>query len=571
MVMLYYALNASAHTTPNLPPAVAQEYIEYWLHEARGQVAGNAQLKHVEQLETLYRDNEFGLIWVKNYQLTPAGSALLQALKETAGDHWRIYQYRVSKLENEIQRLAHLPKKATAIDVLLSDAFISFAMQVGNRQLLPDTEELSHPSIKKVKARYNLKTPNEISKHLLETIELNNLESLVHSMVPQQPSYKALSKELDRYHRLAESGEWFPLPPTRTLELGDEDPNIPIARWMLMKYGDFPQGQYTWNTNQGREGYNPYVAARQYRVGGDNALYEFDIGMLKAIQRFQRRNKLPISGKLDPATQNHMNVSPHVIAKRIAMNLKRWRYLPDDLGERYVLVNMADFHLDLIENGRSVLDMKVIIGTKYRKTPVMTDKISSIVLAPKWNVPYRIAMTNIATAVKRDPNYLKRKNFILVEGWTNKAKKIPLASLDWRKFRGAKPQRLVQLPGKSNALGTMKFVFPNDYSVYLHDTSQPKLFNKEIRAFSSGCVRVSKPTELALALLKHQPSWDEERIKQHTKDYQTKHVTLRHPVPIYLMYWTTWVDEEGLLHIRNDIYDRDKVDASSSTLDSRVL
>jgi murein L,D-transpeptidase YcbB/YkuD len=570
LLTLYYALNATAHTTPHLPKAVAREYIEYWLHEARGQVAGNARLRHVEQLETLYRDNQFQLIWIQNYQLSAAGKALLQALKETASDHWRTYQFRVSKLENEIHRLANLPKKATAIDVLLTDAYISFAFQVGNRLLLPDTEELSHPSIKKVKARYGIKTPYGITKHLHETIQLNNLEALVQSMVPQQPSYKALSQELDRYTHLAESGEWFPLPPSRPLELGDEDANLPIVRWMLMRYGDYPEGQYTWNTNRGREGFNPYVAARQYRVGLNEAVYQFDEALLKAIQRFQRRNKLPITGKVDELTRTHLNMPPHQIAKRIALNLKRWRYLPDDLGDRYVLVNMADFRLDYIEQGRSVLDMNVVIGNKYRKTPVMTDTISSIVLAPTWNVPYSIATSSIARSAKKNPNYLIDKKFTLVQGW-EQPKLLPLDALDWRRFRGANPQRLIQLPGEDNALGTIKFVFPNDFSIYLHDTSEPELFDKSVRAFSSGCVRVSKPKQLALALLKHQPGWDLPQIESYISRYETKHIAIKEPVPVYLMYWTAWVDNEGRLQLRDDVYSRDKVDASSSELDSMVL
>lgn len=568
--MLYYALNAAAHTSPHLPKAVAREYVEYWLHEARGQVAGNAQLRHVEQLETLYRENDFRLIWIKNYQLTQAGRSLLQALKETASDHWRIYQYRVSKLENEIDRLAQLPRKATAVDVLLTDAFISYAVQVGNRMLLPDTEELSHPSMQKVKVRYSLKTPYDIALHLGETISQNNLEALVHSMVPQQPYYIALSKELERYTELAESGEWFPVSLSRTLELGAEDPHIPIIRWMLMKYGDFPVGQYSWSTNRGRESFNPYVAARQYRVGIDNEIYQFDEPLLRAVQRFQKRHKLPVTGMVDAKTREQLNHPPHQIAKRIALNLKRWRYLPDDLGERYVLVNMADFRLDYIEHGRSVLDMNVVIGTPYRMTPVMTDTISSIVLAPTWNVPYSIATSNIARAARKNPNYLKDKKFTLVQGWRN-PKPLPLQSLDWRKFRGANPQRLIQLPGEKNALGAIKFIFPNDFSIYLHDTSEPELFDEPVRAFSAGCVRVSKPKELALALLQHQKEWDLTQMEDYIKRLETKRIPLKNPVPVYLMYWTAWVDEEGLLHLRDDVYGRDNVDASSSKLDSMVL
>jgi murein L,D-transpeptidase YcbB/YkuD len=259
------------------------------------------------------------------------------------------------------------------------------------------------------------------------------------------------------------------------------------------------------------------------------------------------------------------------MAQRIALNMKRWRYLPKHMGDKYLLVNMANFRLDLMKNGKSEMNMKVIIGRQARRTPVLAESISAVVLAPEWNVPHRIAVRDILPLAKRSPSYLAEHHYKIYEGWQNPAVEVPLTDVDWDGFNSRiNTYRFVQAAGEDNALGTVKFVFPNDKSIYLHDTNHKELFAREMRALSSGCIRVERPVDLAHALLKEQ-NWDKTLLQNTIERAQTRDVKLLEPMPVYLMYWTTWVDEKGNLQVRDDVYKRDQIHGESHKLDSIIL
>jgi len=221
--------------------------------------------------------------------------------------------------------------------------------------------------------------------------------------------------------------------------------------------------------------------------------------------------------------------------QQIAMNMDRWRWLPDDLGPRYVLVNIPAFTLDVIENGRSVLAMKVVTGKKENPTPVLSDEMTSVVFSPYWNIPSSIVSKEILPRLEKDPDYLERQNMEVDESGEH--------------FR--------QRPGRGNSLGQVKFVFPNHYNVYLHGTPSQRLFDRVERDFSHGCVRLEHPLDLAKYVLRDQPEWTEPRIVAAMDSGSERAVPLKQPLPIYLVYFTLW-DEGGALRSVPDVYGVDR-------------
>ena len=571
LALFYLALFISGSARPVISQLVAKESIEYWLYDAPGEVAGNISLQYRDELDALYRKNQFQTIWMDHFQLTPAAKDLVKSLQHTASDEWKAYGYRISKLQTEISRLSNQPKHAAAIDILLSDAYIDYAQQVLNNELLPNTGELDHPSFRKVAAPPATRiTSLDVISLLSQSLDQGKLHSLVKGLVPQQPGYQNLANELDRYQNIADSGLWYPLNVTTGLTLGDTHAQLPRLRWMLKAYGDYKESKLTWLLpNKDQE--NPLLLEQDFRRGNKKPAYLFDQDVFAALKHYQKRNGLNQNGILTSDTLSQLNEAPYFIAQRIALNMKRWRYLPKDLGDRYILVNLANFHLDLIKQGKPELSMKVVIGRNQRRTPVLAETISSVVLAPAWNVPHRIAVRDILPVAQRNPQYLLNNHYRIFEGWQESAAEVGLENINWEGFNSRlNTYRMLQAPGKNNALGDVKFVFPNDKSIYLHDTNHKELFGRKMRALSSGCIRVEKPRELAHALLKEQ-NWDKALISNVIDKSKTRPVQLKNPIPVYLMYWTTWVDNNGQLQVRDDIYKRDQIHDESHKLDSIIL
>ena len=245
--------------------------------------------------------------------------------------------------------------------------------------------------------------------------------------------------------------------------------------------------------------------------------------------------------KLAPHTPQYVGLKRQLAAcrdnecrLRVAMNMDRWRWLPDDLGSRYLIVNIPAFRLEAIEDGRRVLEMKVVTGNTDTPTPVLADRMTAVVFSPYWNIPDDIVEREILPKAQRDPQYLARNNMEIDE-------------------KG----RYRQMPGRGNSLGGVKFLFPNHFNVYLHDTPSRKLFERVERDFSHGCVRVEQPLALAKYVLRDQPQWTEARISEAMTSGVEQSVPLKQPLPIYLVYFTAW-EERGSLKTVADVYGHDR-------------
>ena len=281
-----------------------------------------------------------------------------------------------------------------------------------------------------------------------------------------------------------------------------------------------------------------------------------------AVKSFQDLHSIPATGIVDAATLAALNVPLEWRIQQVAINLQRWRWMPDDLGERHFLVNIPYFHLIARESGKPVMDIRVVVGKPGNNTPIFSEDMETVVFSPYWNIPDTIAENETAPAVARDPNYLAKQGIEILRVSSSGTQTLRSADVDWDNPESLKGLAFRQKPGAGNALGHVKFLFPNPYNVYLHDTPADALFAKPGRAFSHGCIRVEEPETLAKYVLKGYPEWTDEKIFEAMQAGVEKHVKLKEKIPVHIAYFTAWVDENGGLHFQPDIYGYDRGNAN---------
>lgn len=271
-----------------------------------------------------------------------------------------------------------------------------------------------------------------------------------------------------------------------------------------------------------------------------------------AVKRFQNRHGLEVDGVVGPQTLSMLNTSHDDQKDRIILAMERWRWLPKNLGHRYIIVNIPHFQLTAYEKDKKVLEMKIIVGRQYRKTPTFFSEVYEIRFNPAWHVPQGIFRKDKLPKILEDPSYVTRKGFKVYDAFTG-TPRDPY-SVDWEQD----DIRLVQPPGNQNALGKIRFTLKTTNDVYLHGTPDHQLFNKTQRAFSSGCIRVEDPVKLATYMFNDDDAWSSEKISQETSKTTTRNVPLKSAVPLYVLYMTVWVDDKGTPYFLNDLYGRDR-------------
>jgi murein L,D-transpeptidase YcbB/YkuD len=346
-------------------------------------------------------------------------------------------------------------------------------------------------------------------------------------------SGERLAAAAARYRELANRGGWQPVPDGPSLHPRESSPAVPVIRARLAVTGDL-------------------LAGGSPAQGADPQAY--DDGLVDGVRSFQRRHGLATDGVIGARTRAAMNVS---VQDRIAqLELNRSRVSDDEApSERYIRVNLPEFRLVLMDGDTPVLDMPVVVGRRDRKTPFIESAVSWIVFNPTWTVPTKLAYEDLLPKVRRDPSYFSRSGIQVYESWQASARPIDSAWIEWREVGAAmKRLRLRQAPGPDNPLGRIKFHMDNDHDIYLHDTNHRELLAKDLRALSSGCIRVGNAEGLARELLRDQPSWPPERIDKALAGRETTRVALRHPVPVRFVYQTAWIDGQETVHFREDIY-----------------
>jgi L,D-transpeptidase YcbB len=277
--------------------------------------------------------------------------------------------------------------------------------------------------------------------------------------------------------------------------------------------------------------------------------------LIESIKHLQRIHGIRPDGKVGRNTLNALNQPIQEKINTLYVNIERLRWLPDSLNKRHIMVNIADFTLDFISDRDTIIRMRTVVGKDYRQTPIFNARMTYLVFSPTWTVPPTIMKNDVIPAVAKNIKYLKNKNMKIIDAH---GKEIDPSSIDWQKAkaRGSIPYRIRQEPGAQNALGRVKFMFPNKYNVYLHDTPSKELFDQDFRTFSSGCIRVDKPFELAQILIGDSLSWPADSIKVAMHADKEKVVSLKRPVEVYIFYLTAWSDGQHVYY-RRDIYGRD--------------
>jgi murein L,D-transpeptidase YcbB/YkuD len=284
------------------------------------------------------------------------------------------------------------------------------------------------------------------------------------------------------------------------------------------------------------------IKQRLYLLGDlktNDTTYLFDSTLQKAVKNFQVRMGLDADGSIGNKLIAELNVTPAIRLQQILINLERVRWLPKEKDTNYIVVNIPEYKMHVYDSGQLQFDIKVIVGTAANSTVIFNNNLQYIVFSPYWNVPYSIVKNEIAPAIKRNSNYLQRNN-MEVTGYSGG---LPVVR---------------QKPGPGNSLGLVKFLFPNNYNIYFHDTPNRNLFSRSSRSFSHGCIRVGEPKKLAAYLLRNDTAWNSQTIDSAMHLAQEKWVSLKKPVPVFIIYLTSWVDQQGRLNFAKDIYKHDE-------------
>lgn len=328
---------------------------------------------------------------------------------------------------------------------------------------------------------------------------------------PVHPQYQALKAALRRYQAIEARGGWKPITHTGAdLRKGDRGAVIPEVRARLAATGDIGQNDHS---------------------------EAFDTGLEQGIRRFQRRYGLDTTGRIDERLIAEMNRPIGHRLRQLMLNMERLRWVDGAPPENYLLVNIPEYKLHAFENGREVWDMVVVVGSTATRTEIFRGDLATVVLAPYWYVPQSIVDKSVKPGMRKDPRYLERMRMEVVS---------------------QKPFAVRQKPGDFNSLGLAKFLFPNSFSIYLHDTPSKSLFDRTDRAFSHGCVRVKEPARLAAYLLRDQPQWTPQAIDKAMHGGVERAIKVTRPLPVVILYLTAWVDKEGLVNFRDDVYGRDE-------------
>ena len=490
----------------------------------------------IQMLPLAYRDRKHLPLWIDASFRLEKAEALAEAIDHAGEDGLLPIDYHQDAIheflaEICVQSSAASPTSVSPelwadLDLILTDAYLLYGSHLAAGRVNPET----------LHTDWKINTGAvDLPASLASAASTGDINAALKRLRPAHSGYTTLRNALAQLRGLAAANGWPVLDDSKTIRPGDVSSAVGDLRHRLAVGGDLGP------------------------IGPDEDALFFDATLASAVKRFQQRNGLKADGIAGRNTIGMLNVAVEQRVRQVVVNLERWRWLPHDLGARYIIVNTADFNLKAVENGRVALQMRVVVGRPARRSPVFSANMTYLVVNPYWNVPTSIAVEDILPELQKDVAYLAQRGIRVLQNWGPDAPEVDPATVDWHAYHANRfPFRLRQDPGPNNALGRIKFMFPNPFAVYLHDTPNRSLFKRVQRDFSSGCIRVEAPFVLADFVLTGDQRWTPDALTKAIENGEARTIRLKQPVSVHLLYMTAWADETGVIQFRRDIYDRDR-------------
>ena len=481
-------------------------------------------------IQAVYRERKFEPLWTSLNRPTERGLEFINALVGAESQGLRSSDYHLPALRSLLARAydTNLPRDSTPgalsrLDLHLTNTFFEYGTDLFSGRLDPASVDSGW---------FITERRSGVDTLLLLGLTRETFAEMVGPLYPPREEYRRLVLGLAQYRALETRGGWdsIPVPPRLKLKPDAVDSLIPLIRRRLLVTGELKDS----------------APADPYR---------YDSVLAGAVAIFQDDHGLEMDSVIGRGTIEAMNVPVDMRIGQIELNMERYRWLPDNLGARYILVNIPDYHLHAYDEGKEVFQMRVVVGKDFdNPTPVFADSMSYIVFRPYWNVPSRILKEEIVPAARKDTGYIAQNNYEILRG----REVVDPATIEWAKVDTSRINFYIrQKPGPLNSLGLVKFMFPNQFDVYLHDTPARSLFRRAGRAASHGCIRVERPEQLAQFALSRNPEWDLRKIRDAMQRDSSQQVGLRQKVPVFIVYFTSFV-RDGTVRFRSDLYGTDR-------------
>jgi murein L,D-transpeptidase YcbB/YkuD len=488
---------------------------------------------YTKHLQKFYNSYGYSLPWVRGMEPSPQARQLIALLWQAEQKGLNPDDYDGPRWSARLALLkpaAAQPTEADALrfDVALTVCVMRYISDLHIGRVNPRHFDFGLDVETK---KYDL--PDFLKDHVVDG---SNVAGALAQVEPTYPGYKRTIEALHTYLELARQSDDSKLPvPKKTIAPGDTYAGIPQLAQKLRLVGDLPVDAV---------------------VPADATIYQG--ALVEAIKNFQRRHGREPDGRIGAQALADLNVPLSVRVRQMQLVLERWRWLPLSYNASPIVANIPEFRLRAYdENFKVAVTMNVVVGKAYNHdTPIFTDRMEYIVFRPYWSVPYSIARAEFFSRIARDPEYLAKKGFEVVDSRQQVVASGTVSSDVLEQLRAGK-LFIRQKPGPKNSLGLVKFIFPNNFNIYMHDTPEQEFFSRSRRDFSHGCIRLERPADLAAFVLRNNPGWDMDRVHAAMKGDSTQQVNLARPIPVLILYGTVIVPEDGLVHFYDDIYGHD--------------
>ncbi|MFO7814864.1 MAG: L,D-transpeptidase family protein [Halanaerobiales bacterium] len=519
-IMIFLFTMERVHAQKNIKDSIKYQLLLF--EEPRENSLKIKEPFFAHELADIYEENLYSPFWLEGNNFNESAFELMKIIKNIEQEGLSPELYRYNYLKNNLSKNVLSLEDKSLSEIILSNSYLLLAAHFTNGLLDPEDFERDWSSIK---------DEINLSNFLENTRNKNKIRESLYSLLPHTENYLKLRNTLDTYKNIKKEGGFKKVDIGRVVEEGMQGYDILQLKERLKQSED-------------------------YKGDINN---KFDKELYEAVTVFQSRHGLSPDGIVGEDTKIALNKNVDMRLEKITINMERLRWLPQKLGETYIFVNIANYELKVVEEQQNIFDMKVIVGKEQRSTPVFSDKINRLVFNPSWNLPKSIAVEDKLPLIKEDIDYLTKNNYKVLRISEGKFEEVDPEEIDWEELDEENfNYYLKQEPGPNNALGSIKFMFPNKYSVYLHDTPQKELFEEMERSFSSGCIRLEEPYKLAEYILKRNDMWEPEKIEKILTSKEETKIDLTEKIPIHIIYMTSWVNDEGELQFRKDIYNRDK-------------